>query len=74
MFKLSPGTNQDSFANVYDCWDKFEFAEKHQVSLIFELEQFNDLFQVIFEKVIIANNRVHLLLQLEASNLQTLFI
>ena len=44
VLELLFGANQDSLADVDQSWDESQLSKHHQVSLVFELQEFEDFF------------------------------
>lgn len=74
MSELLSRANQNSLADVYQRRNEFQFPKQHQVTLVLALEQFHDLLEILLERFVVTNDRVDLLFQVEASDLERLLV
>ena len=74
MSELLSRANQNSLADVYQRRNEFQLPKQHQVTLVLTLEQFHDLLEILLERFVVTNDRVDLLFQVEASDLERLLV
>lgn len=74
MLELLLRTDQYSFANVNQGWDVLEFAEQHQVTLVFILDQLQNFLESLLKALVVTNGWVNLFLEVDAFLLQHLLV
>lgn len=65
---------QNALTDVNESRNELEFAKQHEITLVFGLNYFQDFLEILLESIVVSDRRIDLLLEVQASNLQSLFV